>query len=201
MHLLPAHSTRVNIRKILMGFVVLANSHCTSSRADEAGSAYGKAKEEPIAFGIGRPATPSEIDSMDVDVRPDGAGLPAGSGDVALGKTVYLAKCATCHGPSGYDGPYDKLATKPSENDRQKTIGNYWPYATTVFDYIQRAMPYDRPGSLSNVEVYAVTAYVLSLNNLLDSAFVADARSLPNVEMPARTRFVLDNSKGGKEVL
>lgn len=186
---------------ILMGLLVMASSRCTSSRADEAGSTYGNAEKDPIAFGIGRPATPSEIDSLDVDVRPDGAGLPAGSGDVALGKTVYLAKCATCHGPSGYDGPYDKLATKPSENDRQKTIGNYWPYATTVFDYIQRAMPYDRPGSLSNVEVYAVTAYVLSLNKLVDSAFVADARSLPNVEMPARTKFVLDNRKGGKEVL
>jgi cytochrome c len=153
----------------------------------------------PIRFEIGRPATAAEISWLDHDVRPDGTGLPAGSGTVAAGKAVYAAKCAACHGTTGVEGPHNRLVAQ-ADNKREKTIGNYWPYATTLFDYIRRAMPYNAPGSLTDEEVYAVTAFLLRANGLIDSAAVLDARTLPAVAMPARPRFVPDDRRGGPEV-
>lgn len=167
------------------------------------------AEQPPQTYGIGRPATPEEIAAWDIDVNPNGAGLPAGSGTVAQGQAVYAAKCVACHGPTGHEGPYDRLVGRePREGfpfGREprvapRTIGNYWPYATTLYDYVFRAMPFDRPGSLQPIEVYAVVAYLLYLNEIVPEDAVMDARTLPQVVMPARDRFVVDNRRGGAEI-
>jgi cytochrome c len=153
----------------------------------------------PVRFGLGRPATAAEVGRLDTDVRPDGTGLPAGSGTVAAGKAVYAARCAACHGVTGTEGPHNRLVAR-ADGGKEKTIGNYWPYATTLFDYVRRAMPYNAPGSLTDAEVYAVTAFLLHANGLIDSTLVLDARTLPAVAMPARPRFVPDDRRGGPEV-
>jgi mono/diheme cytochrome c family protein len=166
-------------------------------------AAAGSSAEEPPRFGIGRPATPAEIAAIDIDVGPDGAGLPPGRGTSADGAPLYAARCASCHGKTGKEGPNDMLVGRlpgdafPFARDARapKTIGSYWPYATTVFDYIRRAMPPDKPGSLKDDEVYALTAYLLSLNELIPADAVVDAASLPKVKMPAREHFVPDARK------
>ena len=120
--------------------------------------------KEPASFGIGRPATPAEIAALDIDVGPDGAGLPPGRGTSADGAPIYAARCAACHGKTGKEGPNDVLVgrqpgdafTFARDPRAPKTIGSYWPYATTVFDYIRRAMPPDAPGSLGDNEVYGL---------------------------------------------
>ena len=144
-------------------------------------------------YGIGRPATPAEIAGWDIDVAPDGAGLPPGRGGVLQGAQIYAEKCAACHGAHGEGKPMDALAggartiatAKPV-----KTVGSYWPYATTLYDFIRRAMPFNAPQSLSTDEVYAVAAYVLFLNQLLPADSVLDAKTLPEVAMPNRQAFV-----------
>jgi hypothetical protein len=156
--------------------------------------------KEPATFGIGRAATPAEIVALDIDVGPDGAGLPAGRGTSADGAPIYAARCAGCHGKTGKEGPNDVLVgrlpgdTFPFARDPRapKTIGSYWPYATTVFDYVRRAMPPDAPGSLGDNEVYGLVAYLLFLNELIPADAVIDASSLPKVTMPSRDRFVPD---------
>ena len=156
--------------------------------------------KEPATLGIGRPATPAEIAALDIDVGPDGAGLPPGRGTSAEGAPIYAARCAGCHGKTGKEGPNDVLVGRlpgdafPFARDPRapKTIGSYWPYATTVFDYIRRAMPPDAPRSLSDDEVYGLVAYLLSLNELIPADAVIDQSSLPKVKMPARDRFVPD---------
>jgi cytochrome c len=163
----------------------------------------------PAHFGLGRTATPAELAAIDIDVRPDGRGLPAGSGTPAAGARIYAARCIACHGKDGEGVRQDRLQLGPkligrnpgdafdfnqsTQKEGAKTIGNYWPYATTLFDYVRRAMPYDRPGSLTNDEVYAVTAYLLERNQLIKGDAVIDAESLPQVEMPSRDRFVRDD--------
>lgn len=158
----------------------------------------------PASFGFGRPATKAEIDRLDIDIRPDGKGLPAGSGLATKGKIIFDSKCVACHGAGGIGGPNGSLVTTTAagykEKRAEKTIGNYWPYATTVFDYIRRAMPFNQPGSLTNEEVYHLTAYLLSANKLIDEKTVIDAKSLPKVIMPAQKLFVPDDRKGGPEV-
>jgi S-disulfanyl-L-cysteine oxidoreductase SoxD len=156
----------------------------------------------PSAFGFGRKATQAEIDRLDIDVRPDGKGLPKGEGISAKGKVIFEAKCVACHGAGGIGGPNGSLVTNktPTEKRREKTIGNYWPYATTVFDYIRRAMPFNQPGSLSNEEVYHLTAYLLNANGIIDEKAVINAQTLPKVEMPAKNLFVPDDRKGGAEI-
>jgi cytochrome c len=159
----------------------------------------------PPSFGFGRVATQAEIDKLDIDVRPDGKGLPVGSGIASKGKPIFDAKCVACHGAGGIGGPNGSLVTTTPTDDKkarraEKTIGNYWPYATTVFDYIRRAMPFNEPGSLTNEEVYHLTAYLLSANKLIDEKTVIDAKSLPKVVMPAQKLFVPDDRKGGPEV-
>jgi S-disulfanyl-L-cysteine oxidoreductase SoxD len=154
----------------------------------------------PATFGIGRPATTAEIAALDIDVGPEGAGLPAGRGSSAEGAPIYAARCASCHGKTGKEGPNDVLVgrlpgdTFPFAKDPRapKTIGSYWPYATTVFDYIRRAMPPDKPGSLRDEEVYALVAFLLAQNELIAPDAVIDAASLPKVKMPARDHFVPD---------
>ena len=163
-------------------------------------AARESAAKEPATLGIGRPATPAEIAALDIDVGPDGAGLPPGRGTSADGAPIYAARCAGCHGKTGKEGPNDVLVGRqpgdafPFARDPRapKTIGSYWPYATTVFDYIRRAMPPDAPGSLEDDEVYGLVAYLLFLNELIPADAVIDAASLPKVKMPARDRFVPD---------
>src|SRR5262245_43260559 len=148
----------------------------------------------PKGPGLGVPATPAEIASADLSIPPDGAGLPEGSGTSAQGEKVYATKCLTCHGPEGAGSVNDRLVggrgtmTSPTP---VKTIGSYWPYATTVFDYIRRAMPYPEPHSLTNAEVYALTAYLLRKNDVITADAVMDAKTLPKVQMPNRGNFVL----------
>lgn len=154
----------------------------------------------PKSFGFGRHAGTAEIISKDIDVRPDGKGLPEGSGNATTGKIIYIAKCAYCHGKTGVEGPYSRLVGTVSDTLKVKTIGNYWPYATTIFDYIRRAMPLDTPGSLSSIEVYSVTAFLLASNKIIDSDVVINAKTLPGITMPAKKFFVPDDRRGGPEI-
>ncbi|MBD1434546.1 cytochrome c [Sphingobacterium sp. DN00404] len=151
----------------------------------------------PEKFGIGRPADKSFIAKWDIDVRPDGKGLPKGEGNVKDGAVVYQNKCASCHGVNGYEGPEDKLVT---DSTGRNTIGNYWPYATTIFDYVRRAMPFNAPGSLTDQEVYDITAYLLYLNGIIQEEYIITEKTLPAVEMPAKKRYILDDRRGGPEI-
>ena len=155
----------------------------------------------PASFGLGRPASPHEIAVLDIDVRPDGTGLPAGSGNISSGKLIYAAKCAACHGSTGKEGPQPRLVGSTADTTiRAKTIGNYWPYATTIYDYINRAMPVNAPGSLTPEEVYSLTAYILCANEIIPADKIMDARTLPEIKMPARDLFVPDDRRGGAEI-
>jgi cytochrome c len=142
---------------------------------------------------LGRAPSADDLSAIDISITPDGRGLPAGSGTVEQGATVYAAKCQACHGANGAGGPNDRLTggigslTSPRP---VKTIASYWPYATTVFDYTRRAMPITAPQSLTNDEVYAVTAYLLSVDGIVAKDAKLDAQSLPQVKMPNRDGFV-----------
>ena len=144
--------------------------------------------------GLGREATPAEVAAWDVSIPPDGAGLPPGQGTPAQGAVVYAQKCQNCHGEKGAGQPNDRLVggqgTLASKTP-VRTIGSYWPYATTLFDYVRRAMPYTQSHSLTDDEVYAVTAYLLHLNGIIAETSVMDAETLPKVRMPNRENFIL----------
>lgn len=153
----------------------------------------GPASAEPL--GIGRPATPEAVATWDIDVRPDGQGLPPGHGSVRDGAALYAARCAGCHGTRGEGAAAEALAGGQGSLASPKplrTVGSYWPYATTLFDYVRRAMPFDAPQSLSADETYAVSAYVLHLNGLLSEEASLDAAALPRVAMPNRDGFTAD---------
>lgn len=156
----------------------------------------------PDRFGFGSAASDARIALWDIDVKPDGAGLPPGSGSVEEGRRLYQVQCMACHGPTGTEGPNDRLvpAGEWEQWPQGRAVGGYWPYATTLFDYVRRAMPQATPGSLSDDQVYAVSAYVLHLNGLLPADATLDSASLAAVEMPARNRFVPDDRRGGLEV-
>jgi S-disulfanyl-L-cysteine oxidoreductase SoxD len=152
----------------------------------------GAAAEDKARFNIGRAVSEAELAAWNIDVTPDGAGLPPGRGSVRQGKAIYDAKCLACHGSEGRGHPMDPLAGGHSTLTSAtpiKTIGSYWPYATTVFDYVRRAMPLDRPQSLSANEVYAVTAYLLHLNGIVGADATMDAKTLPKVRMPNLRAF------------
>lgn len=153
----------------------------------------------PERFGFGTHASEERVALWDIDVKPDGEGLPPGSGSVEEGRRVYELSCMQCHGPTGTEGPNDRLVATGEWGDWPpgRAFGGFWPYATTFFDYTRRAMPQLTPGTLSNDEVYAVVAYVLHLNGLLAEDAVLDAQSLAAIEMPARDRFVPDDRAGG----
>jgi mono/diheme cytochrome c family protein len=163
-------------------------------------AAKSQGAKEPAPLGIGRAATPSEIAALDIDIMPDGTGLPPGRGTAADGAPIYAARCAGCHGKTGKEGPNDVLVGRqpgdafPFAKDPgvPKTIGSYWPYATTVFDYIRRAMPPEAPNSLSDGDVYNLVAFLLVQNQLIPADAVVDAASLPKVKMPAHDHFVPD---------
>ena len=146
-------------------------------------------------FGVGRAPTPEEFRDLASAIAPDGTGLPAGSGTVADGRTVFAAQCARCHGPKGEGdigarlvGGQGTLATpRPL-----KTVGSFWPYATTLWDYINRAMPFDKAGLLTPSEVYAASAFILNINGIVRDDAVMNAATLPKVRMPNRDGFVAD---------
>lgn len=146
-----------------------------------------------ITYGFGRPATSAEIEALDIDVRPDGVGLPPGSGTVEEGATLYTTRCASCHGLTGTEGPYNVLVGPYDNSDWPQTpltIGNYWPYASTIYGYINRAMPHEAPGSLTPDEVYALTAWLLYQNGIVAGEAVLDAEALPEIEMPAHGHWI-----------
>ena len=158
-----------------------------------AGAALLASGTGQAAPDFGRPATADELAVWDISIPPDGRGLPPGSGTVKQGAAVYTAKCLACHGEKGVGKPADALVGgigTLATATPLKTVGSYWPYATTLFDYVRRAMPYDRPMSLSSDEVYAVSAYVLSLNGIITEDATMDAGTLPKVKMPNRNGFV-----------
>jgi cytochrome c len=143
---------------------------------------------------FGQPIAPGDAGSWDISIGPDGAGLPPGRGTVAQGEAVYAAKCQACHGEKGAGRPNDRLVggigTLEPGKAPVKTVGSYWPYATTLFDYVRRAMPWNQPKSLTDEEVYAVSAYILNLNGIIGPNDVMDAQSLPKVSMPNRNGFI-----------
>lgn len=150
---------------------------------------------QPQTYGLGSAAKADEIKAWDSAISPDGRELPTGGGTAVEGSKVYAAKCAACHGKTGREGPNDVLVGGQGTLDTTKpikTVGSYWPYATTVWDYINRAMPFDKPGSLTSNEVYAVTAYLLSLNKIIHEDEVMNAKTLPEVKMPNRSGFIGD---------
>lgn len=161
-------------------------------------TACAAAQEGP---GLGVPLTEAQIAAWDLTIAPDGAGLPAGSGTVSQGEAIYAVKCIACHGADGAGQPNDQLVgghgtlTSPSP---VRTVGSYWPYATTVFDYIRRAMPLTEPQTLAADEVYALTAYLLELNGIIDADETMDAQTLPRVVMPNRDSFVIAYPDGFK---
>jgi len=142
--------------------------------------------------GLGQPVDHAEISAVDFTIMPDGEGLPDGGGDATRGAEVYQRYCFACHGEGGTGGINDRLVGGQgslASDAPVKTIGSYWPYATTLFDYIRRAMPYQSPGILSDDQVYALTAYLLFLNDIIAEDTVLDAETLPAIEMPNRDNF------------
>ena len=168
--------------------------------------------KSPKQFGLGHAAPAADIAARNIDVSPNGDGLPAGSGTPEQGSTVYAGACASCHGANGEGKPpaYPQIIGGPrgkfnfaSDFKIPRTIGNYWPYATTLYDYIRRAMPLTAPGSLTPDQTYAVTAYLLNREGIVPAGTSLDAKSLAGIVMPARDHFVQDDrrgSTGGKNV-
>lgn len=188
----------------------------TDAAADDGTSTVTRPAEvratpaHPARFGVGRTPTAAELAAWDIDANPEGVGLPAGRGTYAEGARLYAQQCAMCHGQRG-EGMGSGAAAYPRLIGREpregfpfgqdlrhvKTVGNYWPYATTLYDYINRAMPLNAPGSLRPNEVYSLTAFLLAENEIIARDAVIDAKSLPRVRMPARDRFVRDDRAGG----
>ena len=174
------------------------------------------AAQSPQRFGLGKPAAKELISAWDIAVTPDGKGLPPGKGTAAEGAAIYSSKCASCHGPNGEGGSAEALVggepkaympfgpvydkQRGDKKDVPFTIGNYWPYATTIFDYTRRAMPFNKPGTMTADEIYGVVAWILVKNSIIPADAVMDAKTLPVVMMPARNRFVRDDRTGGPRV-
>ncbi|MGB8575024.1 MAG: c-type cytochrome [Pseudolabrys sp.] len=153
--------------------------------------------DTPRNYGIGRVATPEQVAGWDIDIRPDGQGAPSGRGSVKDGEKVYMDKCAACHGEFGESaGRWPQLAQGKgtlASHDPVKTVGSYFPYLSSVFDYIRRAMPFGDSESLTNDELYAVTAYVLNLNDIVDDKFVLAKETWGKVKMPNQGGFFDDD--------
>jgi S-disulfanyl-L-cysteine oxidoreductase SoxD len=174
---------------------------------DAALPAVGHARRAPEQLGLGHAPTAQQVAAIDIDANPAGVGLPPGQGTHAEGAAVFAQKCAFCHGTKGEGlGPYPKLiGAEPKQGfpfgrDPKivKTIGNYWPYSTTVYDYVHRAMPFTAPGSLTPNETYALVAWLLAENEVIPRDAIMNAQTLPKVRMPARSHFVLDDRRGGQ---
>lgn len=145
--------------------------------------------------GLGKPISEAELKAWDISVMPDGTGLPPGSGTAAQGQKIFAEKCSACHGDNGKGGPAGGplAGGAPLTNgiDTPKTLGNFWGYSTTLFDFIRRAMPFNEPRTLAPDEVYALSAYLLSLNKIIGENDTMDAQSLPKVKMPNRDNFII----------
>jgi len=193
------------MKRLVTGLTVLLATACSPPSAPPAadiaaGTPEGLPSWAPDRFGFGSPAAPERIAMWDIDARPDGVGLPAGSGTVQQGQQVFETYCVECHGATGTEGPNDRLVGRDPWDDTgpaQRTVGSYWPYSTTLYDYIRRAMPQLTPGILTSDQTYAVSAYILYLNEIVPEDAVMNATTLPAVEMPSRDRFVLDDRHGG----
>jgi cytochrome c len=156
-------------------------------------SAGAQSARVPEGPKLGVPVSAADIASWDISVGPDGAGLPPGKGTAASGAAVYQAKCLACHGEKGAGKPSDQLVGGQGtlrDANAVRTVGSYWPYATTLFDYIRRAMPYVAPQSLTADEIYSVAAYILYLNGVIAENDEMNATTLPQVKMPNRDNFV-----------
>lgn len=150
------------------------------------------AAAESLSPHLGQPVTEADIAAWNIDIAPDGTGLPSGSGNAVEGEFVYVEKCATCHGFEGAGTPADTLAGgvgSLASDKPLKTVGSFWPYATTLFDFIRRSMPLNEPQTLPNDDVYALTAYILKLNGIVKDTEAMNAKSLPKVKMPNRDGF------------
>ncbi|MGR3632231.1 MAG: c-type cytochrome [Limimaricola soesokkakensis] len=185
-----------------VSFVAAANAQETEAPAPAPETVAQAATEAPApardgGYGLGREALPEEIAAWDIDIRPDGQGLPVGSGDVWTGEEVFVEKCASCHGDFGEAvGRWPQLAGGQGTLERKdpvKTIGSYWPYLSTVWDYVHRAMPFGDAQSLTPDEVYAITAYLLYLNNIVEDDFELSNESFAQVEMPNAEGFKPDD--------
>lgn len=186
-------------RRVLIFAAMISLS---ASACRESGAAGGPA--DGARFELGHPAADSMIAAMDSDIGPDGIELPPGRGTVAEGRVLYAAQCASCHGPTGAGMPpaFPALSGRDpnaenfafaSDPKLVHTIGNYWPHATTLFDYIRRAMPFTAPGSLSDDQIYALSAYLLAVDRVIPDTATLDASRLRQVRMPSRDRFVPDD--------
>ena len=146
-----------------------------------------------FAQGLGKPISEADVAVWDISILPDGTGLPAGSGTPQQGAAVFAAKCAVCHGENGKGGSAAALVggePLTSGIETAKTVANFWPYATTIFDFTRRAMPWPRPRTLTNDEVYALTAFILAQNKIIGGNDVMNAQTLPKVRMPNRDGFI-----------
>ena len=178
----------------------------SASEGEAALPAVGHTRRTPEQLGLGHAPTAQQLAAIDSDANPAGVGLPGGQGTFAEGAAVFAQKCAYCHGTKGEGlGPYPKLIGAepkgfPFGRDPKivKTIGNYWPYSTTVYDYVHRAMPFTAPGSLTPNETYSLAAWLLAENEVIPRDAVMNAQTLPKVQMPARSHFVLDDRRGGQ---
>jgi cytochrome c len=155
--------------------------------------AQAASRGQPQAPHLGTPMSKTEVAKWDLTVFPDGRGLPPGHGTAKEGRAIYVQKCASCHGREGQGGIAEDLISgphPPTADNPSKAIGSYWPYATTIFDFIRRSMPPSAPGSLSSDEIYALTAYLLAANEIITESSEMNAQSLPKVKMPNRDGFI-----------
>ena len=166
---------------------VFAVAVCAAAWPTLAGAQIG-------APGLGQPVSVADAAAWDLSIQPDGTGLPAGSGTAATGAQLFATHCIACHGAGGVGQPNDKLVGGQgtlTQFHPVRTVGSYWPYATTIFDYIRRAMPFQAPESLTNDQVYALTAYLLAENGIIKAGDTMNAQTLPQVKMPNRDGFIM----------
>jgi len=191
---------QVSIKIILLFYLLLSSILAADEITNLKETSIHKNMDE--LFNFGRTATIEEIKEWDLDVSPDGTGLPEGTGTVEEGEILYTSKCLFCHGVNGEGGINERLVSRAGEEfpDEDvacgfecRTIGNYWPYATTLYDYILRSMPMNAPGSLTNDEVYSISAYLLYLNRIISEDTQLNAENLKNIVMPARDKFINDD--------
>lgn len=202
-------ANRLTTAKVLLfaASITACGSGKTAEGDANAIASASRPARAPAHYSLGTPATREKLALIDIDANPAGAGLPAGEGTAAQGAPIFTQKCALCHGVNGEGvGTYPKLiGAEPrtgfpfgTDSKIPKTIGNYWPYATTVYDYVHRAMPFAAPGSLEPNEVYSLVAYLLAENGVIPRNAVMNAQTLPKVQMPARAHFVPDDREGGQ---
>lgn len=173
-------ANRIPLKVIYSALLISSTTACTSSYHTNG----------PV--GLGRPISESQIHLWNIDISPNGEGLPAGSGTAIAGEALFQQQCASCHGDKGQGSIANRLVGGGALNTNSpvKTVGSFWPYSTTIFDYTRRAMPHNAPQSLTNDQVYAATAYILYLNKIIPKEAVMDAKTLPLVRMPNRDGFI-----------